>query len=99
MEVASRQKNIIWMIPISIVGIFVPFASIVTGIIMVYFIYMLAVAVRSSYAWVYAILAFIPLLSLIGLLHINSKATKVLQANGLRVGLMGTRMEDFDNYQ
>ena len=99
MEVARRQKHIIWMILISLVAMFIPFATIVTGIIQIYFIYKLAAAVRSSAAWVYIILAFIPLVGLLGLLHINGKATKILQTNGIKVSLMGARMADFDRIQ
>jgi len=98
-EVAKRQKNILWMILISLVAMFIPGATIVTGIILIYFIYKLAGAVRSSAAWVYIILAFIPLVGLIALLHINGRATKTLQANGIKVGLMGARMADFDKMQ
>ncbi len=98
-EVAKRQKSIMWMILISLVAMFIPFATIVTGIIQIYFIYKLAAAVRSSAAWVYIILAFIPLIGLIALVHINGRATKTLQANGIKVGVMGARMADFDKIQ
>jgi len=96
MEVARCQKHILWLILISLVAMFIPFATIVTGIIQIYFIYKLAAAVRSSAAWVYIILAFIPLVGLIALLVINSKATGKLRENGIKVGLMGARMTDFD---
>ena len=93
-EVATRQRVIIcWMIPICLVTSFIP---IVPAIIQIYFIYKLAVALRSSVAWLYIVLAFIPLVALISLLVINGKATKRLQQNGIKVGLMGARMEDFD---
>ncbi len=102
-ELAKHQKNIMWMILIALASMlaamFIPYITIVTGLIQLYFIYKLAVAVRSSVAWVYIILAFIPLVGLLGLLHINGKATKTLQANGIKVGLMGARMEDFDKIQ
>ena len=93
-EVAKRQKQILWMILLSFVAMFIPFATIVTGIIQVYFIFKLAQAVRSSAAWVYIILAFVPLIGLLALLHINGKATKILQAYGVKVGLMGAKSSD-----
>ncbi|MCX5758388.1 MAG: hypothetical protein NTU83_07780 [Candidatus Hydrogenedentes bacterium] len=96
MDVAKRQKSILWMILISLVAMFIPFATIVTGIVQIYFIYRLAAALRSSAAWVYIILAFIPLVGLFALLHINSNATNRLKENGIKVGLMGARMVDFD---
>ena len=88
-EVKKRQKQIIWMVLLSLVAMFIPYATIVTGTIQIYFIFKLAQAIRSSVAWLYIILAFIPLIGLIALLYINGKATRVLQANGVKVGLMG----------
>ena len=100
MEVAQRQKSIIWMILISIASIVaaksVPVAPLVAGIIQIYFIYKLAVAVRSSIPWAYIILSLFPLLGLIGLLVVNTTATSLLKAYGIKVGLMGARMADFD---
>jgi hypothetical protein len=43
------------MILISSAAMLVPFATIVTGIIQIYFIYKLAAALRLSSAWVYTI--------------------------------------------
>lgn len=99
LEVAKRQKQILFMILISLVAIFIPYATIVTGIIQIYFIFKFAKAVRSSAAWLYIILAFIPLIGLIALLIINSKATKVLQANGIKVGLMGAKKSDLEKFK
>jgi hypothetical protein len=96
MEVANRQKSIMWMILISLVAAFIPFATIVTAIIQIFFIYKLATAVRSSAAWVYIILSFVPLIGLLALLHINGKAMTILRTNGVKVGLMGARMDDFN---
>jgi len=98
-EVAKRQKSIMWMILISLVAMFIPYATLVTGVIQIYFIYKLAVAVRSSAAWAYIIVVFIPLIGLLGLLHINGRATKALQTKGIKVGLIGARMADFDSIQ
>jgi hypothetical protein len=41
------------------------------------------------------ILTLIPLIGLIVLLVINGKATKVLRANGHRVGLLGASLSEF----
>ena len=42
LEVAKRQKQILWMILLSIGAMFIPFATIVIGIIQIYFIFKLA---------------------------------------------------------
>ncbi len=96
-EVGKRQKAIIWLILISIPAIFIPFTSLVVGLISVYFIYKLAKAVKSSLAWLYIILGFLPLISLLALLHLNAKATRALREKGLKVGLMGASSSDLDN--
>ncbi len=96
LELAKRQKQMIWMMLLSIEALFIPYLAIVTGIIQFYFILKLAQAIRSSAAWVYIILAFIPLIGLLALLHINGKATKILQEHGLKVGLTGARPSELE---
>lgn len=94
LEIAKGQKAIQWLIVVNLLTIWIPFASIVTGIIGAIFIYRLGKAERSSLAVLYTILAFVPLIGLIGLLIVNSKATVVLRQRGIRVGLMGAKKED-----
>ena len=95
-EVAYRQKRIIWLILIGFVALVIPFSFIVIGFIQLHFIFKLAQAVRSSAAWAYIILGFIPVVGMIALLHLSSKATKILQANGVKVGLMGAKSSDLE---
>ncbi|MFP6597894.1 MAG: hypothetical protein VCC01_10600 [Candidatus Hydrogenedentota bacterium] len=96
LELAKRQKQTLWMILLNLVVFFIPFATLVTGIIQIYFIYMLAKAVRSTVAWVYIIAAFIPVLGLLGLVHINGRAYSKLKANEIRVGFMGAKSVDLE---
>jgi hypothetical protein len=74
----------------------IPRATIVTGIISVYFIYKLAVALRLSIAWIYILLAFIPIVGPLALLQLNHKATKTLTSGGIKVGLFGVKQVDLD---
>ena len=94
LEVAKHQKNILWMFLISIVASFIPLATIVTGFVMVFFIYKLAKAIRSTNVWLYIVLAFFPLLNVVALVRVNGKATKILESNGIKVGLMGASLKD-----
>ena len=96
LEIGTRQKQVIWMILLGLLGAVIPFATLVTGAISVFFIYKLAVALRSSMAWLYIVLAFIPLVGLLALLQLNGKATKALSSAGLKVGLMGARQSALD---
>jgi hypothetical protein len=98
-DVAKYQKNIQWLVLANFVAMFIPFATIVTGVIGIYFIYKLASSLRSSAAWLYIILSFIPLIGLLALLHFVQKATIVLREHGISVGIMGARMADFDKIQ
>lgn len=103
--VAESQKQILWMILLNIIATLLAlhapsalfsYAPVVTGIITVYFIYKLAVALRSTAPWVYMILAFVPLVSLIALFFINSRATKRLEVHEIKVGLMGAKATDLE---
>lgn len=96
LEIGTRQKQVIWMILLGLLGAVIPFASLVTGAISVFFIYKLAAALRSSVAWLYIVLAFIPLVGLLALLRLNGKATKALSSAGIKVGLMGAKQADLD---
>lgn len=66
------------------------------GITQLVFIVMLAIEVYSLPAGILlGILSLIPCVGLIILLVVNQKATKTLQDNGIRVGLMGADMSQF----
>jgi hypothetical protein len=65
------------------------------NLIAVVFIYRLAKALRQT-AWVYAVAAFFPCVSLVTLLLINHFATRALRQHGVRVGLMGAVKSDLD---
>ncbi|MBE9029859.1 hypothetical protein IQ266_08970 [filamentous cyanobacterium LEGE 11480] len=95
MGIAKHQKTILWLLLLSLAASFVGLTPI-TALIQLYFIYKLAMAVRLSKAEmvIYVIMAFIPFISLLALASLNSKATDVLKSNGIRVGLMGAKMND-----
>jgi hypothetical protein len=96
LELATRQKHLIWMVLMSLIAMFIPYATLITGAIQVYFIFKLAQALRSTRAWLYIILIFIPLVGLITLLYLNSEATKALRANHIKVGFMGARSSELE---
>jgi hypothetical protein len=109
LEVAKSQKNILVVILASFAvgfssAFFIPpnIAGLMTlglSLVEIYFVYKLTIAVRSSFAWVYMILMFLPLISVVALLHLNQKATKILRANDLKVGLMGVSSSDLERIQ
>ena len=93
LDIAKHQKAIIWLIVINLFIFWIPFATIVTGIIGFVFIYRLGKALKSL-AWLYVVLSFIPLVGLIALLVLNGKATGALRSRGVKVGLMGANKDD-----
>lgn len=95
-DIALWQKRIIWLILLSLVASVIPFATLASGVIQVYFTYKLANALRSPIAWLYILLGFIPLLNLFALLHLNGQATRALQDSGVRVGLIGADLGDIE---
>lgn len=97
-EVGKRQKTILWLLLASIVAhvVFQP-ALILTGLLCVVFIFKLAKAEKSKAAWVWAILAFLPILSLIALLVVNGRATRILRDAGLKVGVMGANKQQLES--
>ena len=95
-EIAHRQKQVLWIILINIPATFIPGATIVTGLIGICFIYKLAKALRSSAAWAYIILAFIPLVGFLALFLLNGRASRMLRSSEVEVGLMGAKSSDLD---
>jgi ABC-type glycerol-3-phosphate transport system permease component len=94
LEVAKFQKYIQWLVLAYLVAMFIPFGQLIVGVVGIYFIYKLAVALRSSFAWLYIVAMFIPIIGLLALLHIVVGATRILRTNGVRVGIMGAKLED-----
>lgn len=65
------------------------------GLVQLYFVWQLANALRSGAPWLYCVLGFVPIVALFSLFYLNQKATKVLQANGIRVGFLGADLASF----
>ena len=74
---------------------FVALALIPLGLTATVFVFMLATKVYTTATGVIlGILTLVPCVGLIVLLIINAKATRILKANGIRVGLFGASMTD-----
>ena len=106
-EVASRQRAIMLCILVYLIAVVCQFALPVTmrwvlglgifalGIVAAVFIFMLAIKLYSSgLGIVLGILTLIPVVGLIVLLIVNAKATRLLKAHGIRVGLLGANPGD-----
>ena len=98
-RVASGQKLIIYAILINIVATILQMAvhpaiglvGLVSLVMSIIGVVKLATGLSSSLIAkiIYVVLMFIPLINLITLLVLNSRATKELRANGYKVGLLG----------
>ena len=107
-SIATYQKGILICILIyllTIVGnFFIPedvqillgLALAVLGVVSTVFVFLLAIKVYNTGVGILlGLLALVPCLGLIVLLVINGKATRILQQNGHKVGLLGADLSQF----
>ncbi|HVX59237.1 MAG TPA: hypothetical protein VHC19_01500 [Pirellulales bacterium] len=107
-NIATYQKGILVCILIyllTIVGnFFIPedvqillgLALAVLGVVSTVFVFLLAIKVYNTGVGILlGLLALVPCLGLIVLLVINGKATRILQQNGHKVGLLGADLSQF----
>ena len=107
-SIATYQKGILVCILIyllTIVGqFFIPedvqillgLALAVLGLVSTVFVFLLAIKVYNTGVGILlGLLALVPCLGLIVLLVINGKATRILQQNGHKVGLLGADLSQF----
>jgi predicted neutral ceramidase superfamily lipid hydrolase len=98
-SIAKFQSLICWLIVVTLLAyIFLPILTIVTTLVSVYLVYSLAKSLGEVRPWVYIIAMFLPLVSLISLVILIQKSTKVLKANNIRVGVMGANKDDLDKF-
>jgi len=76
-----------------LVALTVLFGLFVLSLVSVVLVFRLAIATRGMRSGIFlGALALLPGLSLIALLIVNSTATRILKANGIRVGLLGANL-------
>ncbi len=95
LRIAGFQKILIWVVVASLASILNLYVAIVIAVLTAVFLFQLARALRQP-AWLFAIGAFIPLISVILLLALNSDATAALRKRGIRVGLLGANKGDLN---
>lgn len=101
-EIATRQRALMFCILAYIVLIVVRFvvppplllviglAILAVGVTSAVFVFMLAIALYGTgVGIILGILTLIPIVGLIVLLIVNGKATGILRAHGIKVGLLG----------
>jgi hypothetical protein len=106
-SVAKYQKGIILCILVYLLGFIAVVALpegvgsvlgvgvLIVGIAATVFVFLLAIKVYGTGAGVgLGILTLIPLLGLVILLLINGKATRILKANGIKVGFLGANWKE-----
>ena len=108
-DIATYQRAVLLCILVSIIAVgsqfalpptlrvFLALGMLVTSVVSSVFVFLLAVKVYSLGVGIaLALVTLIPCIGLIALLIINAKATSTLKENGIRVGLMGAKMSDFN---
>ncbi len=107
-EVAKYQRGIIFCILFYLFAVvaqfllppelrlFLAIGALGLGIVSTVFVFLLAIKVYNVGLGVFlGILTLVPCIGLIVLLTVNGKATAILKANGIRVGLLGANSNDF----
>ena len=95
-EIAQAQRLLLWSILAGIAAFGFKLLLVLTIPFQVWAAYNLSKKLNLRLAWLWTILTIIPLVGLIILLVINSKATSALRAAGVRVGLLGANLNDLD---
>lgn len=95
-EIAQAQRLLLWSILAGFVSFALRFLLILTIPFQVWAAYNLSKKLKLRLAWLWTILTIIPLVGLIVLLVINSKATSALRLAGVRVGLLGANLNDLE---
>lgn len=102
---AKAQKLVLWAMLASVATVLMALAvqsyptavilitlvRLLLSLFMAYAVFGLARALKIKWAWLAAILAFLPLIGLVVLLSFNGKATTKLREAGYAVGLMGAK--------
>jgi hypothetical protein len=95
-EIAQAQRLLLWSILAGIAAFGFKLLLVLTIPFQVWAAYNLSKKLNLRLAWLWTILTIIPLIGLIVLLVINSKATSALRAAGVRVGLLGANLNDLE---
>jgi len=99
--VAKSQKIVLWVFLVSIIVSFgIPWDNTIfwglVGVVDLYFIYKLVRALGLKNLWLYIVGMFIPPVSIVLFLYLIIKATKVLKAQSIKVGVMGYKKNSLD---
>lgn len=80
---------------IRLIAVLMAMVLFVAGCAGTAFVFLLSVKVNGIvWGLIMGLVSLVPCLGLLALLTVNEKGTKVLRANGIKVGLFGARMSD-----
>jgi hypothetical protein len=95
-EIAKRQKTVVWLILVFVsfelldlilpLGPWIVLAVLATRAVVAR---QYAVSLKESSPWLYTVAGLIPFIGLLAFGVLNSRATRILRARGLRVGVTG----------
>jgi hypothetical protein len=88
--VANIVTNVLARTTEGTVGTLALIAALAAAAFNMYWVYKLCRALDTT-PWAYVVAMVIPIISLICLAVLNQQATKFLQANGVKVGLLGAK--------
>lgn len=83
-------------IGVDAIGLLLMVARVVLTAFSLYCVYQMAKSLRKGAAIIYTLGMFLPFISLLVLAHLSAEATRILQANGVHVGIMGADQSDLE---
>lgn len=98
-ETAKFQKLMCWwFLAAAACSFFSRIAALGIAVMTIYYMYRLAKALKVRRPWLYILGAFIPIISIIMVVRVIVKATNVLRAHNIKVGLMGANKTDLATF-
>ena len=83
--------EVLFSFAVPIVPLFGPFV-LITAIGLMFYAYRTAKALGSTVSWLWPIGMIFPVLNILGLLELSSRASAVCREHGIEVGLLGPRV-------
>lgn len=95
-EIALAQKWLLWSILSGLLIFLLPFLALFTFAFQIWAVCNVGQKLRLTNLWLWVIGTLIPLFGYLVLLRMNSKVNQILQSSGVRIGLMGANMKQFE---
>jgi len=87
--IAKTQRIIIWLVIASLLEFVLPIVFIILLLFKIIYVYCFIDELKLKDSWLWLVFLVVPLINIIMLLMLNSKATAAIKSKGVKVGIMG----------